>query len=89
MDFVRVSIVCLLLKTFEMDFLYDDMERYDSEIWKFSDDITFKLLLDYLLGSDLSDIVYGKVGEIFGDDDEDDEDIDSEDTEDQQSSEKP
>lgn len=80
MDFVRASIVCLLLKTYEMDFLYDDMERYDSEIREYSGNITSNMLFDYLLGGDLLDTILETVGDMFGYDDEEgeeDEDNDS------------
>ena len=88
-DFVKAAIVCLLLKTFEMDFLYDNMERYDSEVRGFSGEIMSNMLLDYLFNGSLGETIMDAVLDAFGLDEDDDEDVDPEDTdEDHQSSDK-
>lgn len=73
MDFVRVSIVCLLLKTFETDFLYDDMERYGSEMQNHSLKIMSNMFFDYLFSGDMAETISDAIEGIFGDDEEDDE----------------
>lgn len=78
-DFVKVAIVCLLLKTVEMDYLYDDMERYDSEVREYSNEILSKMICDYLLSGNLGETIIDVVSDAFKDEDDGEDVIDPDD----------
>ena len=67
MDFVKVAICCLLTRTVESDKLYDDLDRYQSELEEYQKDVVKKMLKDYLGGEDLDEILSDQFSKLKND----------------------
>lgn len=74
MDFVKASIIWLVVKLFEADYLYKETDRYLKEMKDSYGDIIFNMIFDLLGGTNFIDIITDTIGDFF----EDDEDIDDE-----------
>ena len=67
MDFIKVSIVCLLIKTFETNMLYDELDRYFSEMKIYHTETVRDLLLGFLSSKDLETTIDSAVASVFED----------------------
>ncbi len=73
MDFVKSSIIWLIVKLFETDYLYKEIESYMTEMKKSYEEIITNMIFDLFGGSNILDIFSRTTGSFF-DDDEDAED---------------
>lgn len=67
MDFVKAAICCLLTRTVESDKLYDDLDRYQSELEEYQKDVVKNMLKDYLGGEDLDQIISDQFSKLKND----------------------
>ncbi len=74
MDFVKASIIWLVVKLFETDYLYNETDRYMSEMKDSYEDIIFNMIFDFFSGSSMLDTITGTVDGFFDEDDESDGD---------------
>ena len=71
MDFVKASIIWLVVKLFETDYLYNETDRYLTEMKDSYEDIIFSMFFDIFSGSSLFNTITGTIDGFFDEGDED------------------
>ena len=72
MDFVKAAIICLLIKTYESDALYNEIDRYYSELTSFHLKTMSDMLFSFLSGDQIEQLVSDAIDALFEDDEDDD-----------------
>ena len=77
MDFIKASIIILLVKTFETNRLYDEIDRYFSEMEMYHSNVVSDLLYSFLDGKTVDKIIDGVIESMFEDIEDDADEISS------------
>ena len=73
-DFVKSSIIWLVVKLFETDYLYKETDRYLTEMKDSYEDLISNMIFNLLGGTNYIDIITGTIADFFDEDEEDDND---------------